>query len=236
MAVIIGYNNQIESAIAISGDTDPDFPITNIQTRYHGQRARFTSTSATITLTIGSNIGALAVAGNLTRDAVLTFTCGSYASGDTGATAVAIPADVESTSATITINDPGNPDGYVAVGRVFAGPAWRPATCVDWGMRIGLESRSEVSESLGGVEFFNKRRNRRTWSGTWGWLTADEAWDGLFAIQQQSDVWGEVAFIGDDADPRRDNAFLARFKELSAVEYPYPLINAMAVNVQEMLA
>ena len=146
------------------------------------------------------------------------------------------PGIISIGSVTITITDTSNPDGYVAIGRVFVGAAWQPALCIDWGYSLGIESRTGVAESLGGVEFFDLKRSRRTWSGKWSWLTDSEAFDGLLAIQKSHDIWREIAFILDDANPLQQNAFLGRFRQLSSIEHPYPSNYAMAVEVQEALA
>lgn len=233
MATVLGYNNLIESATLSGGTWETDYPLTNVQTRYHGQRARSTSTSATITVAV-SGIDVVALAGNFTQAATFQFTAGEYDSGVVSASAIALPATAS--SVTIDITDTGNPDGYVAVGRVFVGAGWRPSICIDWGYSFGLDSRTGVAESLGGVEFFDIKRPRRTWSGKWSWLTDEEAFDGLLAIQQSHDIWREIAFVLDDENPLQQNAFLARFRQLSSIEHPYPLNYAMAVEVQEYLA
>ena len=233
MAAVIGYDNLIESATLSGGAWETDYPLTNIQTRYHGQRARSTSTSATITVAV-AGIAAVALAGNFTSGATFQYVAGDYDSGALTASAIALPATAS--SVTITITDTGNPDGYVAVGRVYVGAAWQPDACTDWGFSLGVESRTGVAESLGGVEFFDVKRPRRTWSGKWSWLTATEALDELATIQRTHDIWREIAFILNDADPRRDNAFLARFRQLSSIEYPYLNTYAMPVEVQEYLA
>jgi hypothetical protein len=233
MATVLGYNNLIESATLSGGDWETDYPLSNVQTRYHGQRARSTSTSATITVAV-AGIDVVAVAGNFSQTATFQYVAGAYDSGAISASAIVLPTT--EASVTITITDTSNPDGYVAVGRVFVGAAWQPALCIDWGYSLGIESRTGVAESLGGVEFFDVKRSRRTWSGKWSWLTDSEAFDGLLAIQKSHDIWREIAFILDDANPLQQNAFLGRFRQLSSVEHPYPSNYAMAVEVQEMLA
>lgn len=233
MATVIGYNNQIESATLSGGSWEADYPLTNVQTRYQGQRARSTSTSATVTVAV-AGIQAVALAGNFTTNATFQFTASGYDSGVITSPAVALPATVS--SVTITVTDTGNPDGFVAIGRIFAGAAWSPNYCVDWGYQIGVDSQTEVAKSLGGVEFFNVKRSRRVWSGRWSWLSESEAFDGLLAIQQSHDIWKEIAFVLDDDNPTGASCFLARFRQLSSIEHPYPLNYGMAVEVQEYLA
>jgi len=238
MATRIGYGNLIDSATLSGGSWDADFPLDNVKTRFLGQRARAAGTSVSFTVTLGgaTAIGAVAVAGNLSPTATITVTCGAFNSGAIVGTAVAVP-DVSASSVTIAISDAANPDGFIAIGRVFVGPAWKPATCTDWNRALGLVSATEVAESLNGVEFFNRRPVRRSWRGHWSWLTEQEAYDGIFAIQRSHDIADEVVLIDDDMATTYagQRAFLGRFRQLSEIEYPYPMTHGAAVEVQELL-
>jgi hypothetical protein len=233
MGILLGYSNLIDDS-TLSGSFDALYPIENIQTRELHRMARSTGTSASVTVTLPSSqpIGVVGVVGNLSSAATISVAAGAYSSGSVNA--VAVSPGVSASSVTVSISDPGNADGYVGIGRIFVGPAFNPAVCMDWGVQWGLDSLTEVAVSMGGAEYFNERRTRRTWQGKWSWLTAAEAYDVLYAIMRSHGISKEV-FLLDTTEPTREKAFLARFKQLSAIEWPYVDQHSCGIELSELL-
>lgn len=239
MACILGYNNLIDGATVGGTGWDADYPVTNIQTQYQGHRARATGTSATITIALSgaTAIGAVGVTGIISDTATIQVTGGAYDSGVITAHALAVLPAETAANWTIAINDPAAPAGFVAIGRVFMGPAFAPANNIDWDSSLMLESRIVQVESISGVVHFEPRRIRRVWRGKWSWLTAAEAYNGLYALQRQADVRGEVCLIEETDDPTHaaQRSFVGRFRTLSAVEWPYVNHYGMGVEIAEII-
>lgn len=233
MGILLGYSNLIDDS-TVSGDFDPLYPADNIQTRELHRMARSTGTSASVTVTLPSSqmIGVIGVVGNLSPTATISVTAGSYSSGDVNV--IAVSPGVEASSVSIEVDDPDNSDGFVGIGRIFVGPAFNPAVCMDWGVQWGLDSLTEVAVSMGGAEYFNERKTRRTWQGKWSWLTAAEAYDVLYAIMRSHGISKEV-FLLDTTEPTYEKAFLARFKQLSTIEWPYVDQHSCGIELSELL-
>lgn len=249
MAAVLGYANQIDDSTLSGGSWEANYPITNLQNKRRLRKARSTTTSATIEIALPGSItvGVIALCShNLSNAATVAITCGTFSSSETVYPApvfvspdyaVVVDPDTTATSCTITISDAGNADGYVEVGRVFIGPAFRPSTCVDWGFSDGLISASTMQESLGGPEYFMDLTARRSWRGQFSWLTTAEAAQ-LRTIMRVQDIGYELYWVPrEDAPPesRGEMWFLGRFAELSDIAYPYLDVHSAPINIRELL-
>jgi len=257
MTAVVGYSNQIDAASLSGGSWNASYPLTNLKNRYLAQRARSTNatTGATvIDIDLGSaqSIGLVAlVAHNLSAAATVRIQGSSSASqtpslyDSTAETIYTGGTDYAKTFTAvsarywrISINDTGNTAGYVEIGRIFIGLRFKPATTnIDWGESLGIQSRSNVQESISGHEFFEQRPSRRVWTAKWSWLTDSEALISLHTIMDAMDVYYEVYLIADDTDTsyRAQRNFLGRFRQLSPIEYPYLSVHACGVEISELL-
>lgn len=248
MASLLGHTNQIDTATLSGGAWAADYPITNLQNKRLARKARSTSTSATVVITLpaATDIGIVAVCShNLTNAATVRVQIGAF---DSGVVTVypkqpfsrqdyAIPFVTETASeCTINIEDSTNPDGYVEFGRIFIGPTFAPSTCVDWGYSDGLISASTMQESLGGPEFFFDLSVRRSWQGQFSWLTDAEAAE-FRRIMRLSDIGNEVYWCGRSEDTAQAGEFwfLGRFSELSPIAYPYLSTHSVPISIRELI-
>lgn len=244
MAAKLGYGNLAGVATLGGGSWDADYPLDNLKNRRLFKKARSASTSATITISLPSaaSIGIVALCShNLTAAATVrvqgtTFDSGTNTIYPGEDYAVIVDPAEASASWTITVADSGNGAGYVEFGRLFIGPTFSPATCVDWGFSEGVESRSNVVEALAGPEYFDIRGTRRIWSGKFSWLDDSEAAQ-FRTIMRQSDISQEIYWVPrpDLTTGQGDVWFLGRFRQLSAVEYPYLHTHAVGVEIQEIM-
>ena len=254
MATVLGYANQVDDGSVSGGSWETAYPLTNIKTRYLYQRARSTddlASSSTMVIDTGENqnIGVVAlIRTNLTTNATVRI----YGYTDAGLTALtydstALPVydggewahHFTPTAARyfkIVISNPGNPDGYIELGRVFIGWRFMPEVCTDWGLNITVESKTAVLEALAGPEYFDSRPNRRIVTGQWSWLTQAEAHDVYLSILREQDVEKEVYLMMDtDTDYKDQVWFLGRFRSLSAIEWPYVDKHSAGFEVSEVL-
>ncbi len=254
MGMILGYANQVDDAPVSGGSWETDYPLTNIKTRYLYQRARSTddlATSSTMVIDTGENqtIGVVAlVRHNISTNGTVRIR-GYEDSGLTtlayDSTALPVYAGDDFAHAftptaarywQIVIDDGGNPDDYIEIGRVFIGWRFDPETCIDWGASIGVESKTEVMEALAGPEYFDSRPNRRIVSGQWSWLTQAEAHGVYLNIMRQQDVEKEVFVMLDPTTNYPDQVwFLGRFRTLNAIEWPYLDRHSVGVEIGEVL-
>lgn len=249
MASLLGHTNQIDTATLSGGAWAADYPISNLQNKRLARKARSTSTSATVVITLpaATDIGIVAVCShNLTNAATVRVQGGTFDSG----TETVYPAQPfsrqdyaclvqpEESAAewTITISDATNPAGYVEFGRIFIGPTFAPATCVDWGYSDGLISASSMQEALAGPEYFWDLSVRRSWQGQFSWLTDAEAAE-FRRIMRLSDIGNEVYWCGRSEDTAQAGEFwfLGRFSELSPIAYPYLSTHSVPISIRELI-
>lgn len=237
MATVIGYGNLINTATLAGTWTNT----ANLKTRYLAQKAT-AGAGAYLDINLGSaqSIGLVALLAETLAGGTVTITAGAAQGATTynsGALSVYSGADFAHTFAAvshqwwrITVSAAGT------IGRVFIGPRYRPAYNIDWSRSIQIESRTQVSESLDGQEFFESRPSRRVWRAKFSWLNDAEAFQ-WYAIQQAQDVSGEVYLIDDDADTtyRGQRNFLGRLRTLDAIEYPYLSTHAVGLEIAELL-
>lgn len=254
MATVLGYANQVDDAPVSGGSWETAYPLTNIKTRYLYQRARSTdelATSSTMVIDTGENqfIGVVAlVRHNIsTNGTVRIYGYSDEALSeevyDSGALTVYGGGEfahhftpVDGRYWKIVIDDGGNPDDYIEIGRVFIGWRFLPEVCTDWGLNITVESKTAVLEALAGPEYFDSRPNRRIVTGQWSWLTQAEAHGVYLSILREQDIEKEVYLMMDTETDYKDQVwFLGRFRSLSAIEWPYLDRHSAGFEIGEVL-
>lgn len=237
MATVIGYGNLIDAATLAGTWTNT----ANLKNRYLAQKAS-AGAGAYLDINLGSaqSIGLVALVADTLTSGTVTITAGATQGATTfssGALSVYSGADFAHTFAAvsyqwwrITVSAAGT------VGRVFIGQSYKPTNNIDWSPSIQIESRAQISESLGGQEYFDARASRRVWRAKFSWLNDAEAYQ-WYAIQQAQDVSGEVYLIDDDTDTtyRGQRNFLGRLRTLDAIEWPYVSQHAVGLEIAELL-
>ena len=138
----------------------------------------------------------------------------------------------------IEFDDQTNAAGYIEIGRMFIGPVWQPKLNMKYdGASIGWETTTEARQAISGAEYFSDGINYRVQRFTLGHMKQDEAFSQAFELQRRAGISGEILWIHDPDDTvhalRR--RFLARLRQLSPIEYPYPLTNSTAFELKELL-
>lgn len=137
----------------------------------------------------------------------------------------------------IEIDDVGNPDGYVHLGRLFMAPSFTPAVNPEYGAEIGYEDPTEVVTSLSGAEYFDVRGRFRTHRFTFGVMSSAEAHNKMLELQRLQGVSGEVLMVPDkdDADTFVQRSFVGRLQELSPISNDYFGNWSQAIKVKELI-
>ncbi len=120
------------------------------------------------------------------------------------------------------IDDAENPDGYVELSRLFLTPGYRPTINIQPGAALGFQTDTARQRSLGGVDFFDVRRQRRTAQFTVDFVSKDEALANSFEIMWRQGINGDLFFVFDPDDPLHlhRTSFPATLERLSAVTFP----------------
>lgn len=252
--MIIGYQNLIDASTLSGGSWGGT--LGNVQNRYLSQPAisvNDSTSSTVIKIDTGSAstwVGLVAlVRHNLSSAATVRIraddsgTMSSPYLYDSGVLSAYIGQDyahawwdVQARYWQIDIADTSNPAGQISIGRVMIGPTVHPAAGPDFGVSLAIESKTQVVESIGGLEFFERRPNHRVWRGQLSWLTPAESYSMAWLMKNQ-DVDSEVVLIEDEtATSYRDmRHFYGRMRTLSPIEWPYPQAYSVAVEISELL-
>lgn len=132
---------------------------------------------------------------------------------------------------------PANPDGYVQIGRLFMAEQWQPVRNFSHGASLSFESRTRVTESEGGVEYFGAKRAPRLFSFDLRGLSDTEAYTRALELYRRADVHGEVLIIPDPTDElnRMRRAFLCRLKTINPIEQRAYDLHSTSFVVKELL-
>lgn len=148
-----------------------------------------------------------------------------------------LPAPVRAQYWWVELDDSSNDAGHVEIGRLFVGPAWQPVHNVSYGAGLGWVSRTDVAEAASGGEYFERRQAYRVFTGELAWMDTAEAMSRGFEFQRRLDLSGQFVFVYDGADAlhKRRRAFLARLRQLTAIEHPYYDTHRMPVEIKEII-
>ncbi len=98
------------------------------------------------------------------------------------------PADEDQITARywrLLLIDPGNPDGYLQIGRIFLGLYDEYARNVGYGWGFSYEDDSAVSRSVGGQPWTDRRQPYRVLRLPWkAFLNEDKYWRLSFFLKQ----------------------------------------------------
>lgn len=138
----------------------------------------------------------------------------------------------------VEIVDAANPDGYVSVGRLFAGTGvWQPSINMNAGAGLGFESNAEVMKALSGAEWITDVEAHRVLRFGLQ-LPESEMLDSGFDLQRvAAGARREVVAVWDPSDGvhyvRR--SLFGRLRTLSAIEAPYYATSKTAFEIKELL-
>lgn len=117
------------------------------------------------------------------------------------------------------IDDQGNGDGYLEIGRLFMGRAYQPS--INYlSNSFGFETNTTMEKALGGTRYYTRRKSARTLSVTFDYLPTQEVWDDIYRLQVLSGLDKQVFVIPDPDDilNRNKRSFLGNLKELTAIQ------------------
>lgn len=137
---------------------------------------------------------------------------------------------------TIEIDDTANPDGYVQIGRVFAGEAFDPEFGPAYGLKQGWKDASKVETNDSGAPFFDQQRSLRTVAFDLPYVGLDDSAI-LYEFQRRSGTTREVMYIPDRHDYQECQryGFVGRLSELQPQSYNFYRAKALSISLEEWL-
>lgn len=144
---------------------------------------------------------------------------------------------VSARSATITLKDPLNLDGFIQIGRMYLADGWVPAINCSYGATVGWVDPTIVDTSLNGTEYFEERAKYREVVFKLEFMNEAEGVNRAMHLSQNRGVSKDVLFIWDpdNAYLMQQRSFVGRLEELSPLEFPQWSITSMGFKIKELV-
>lgn len=136
----------------------------------------------------------------------------------------------------IEIEDEANPEGYIELGRLFVGRAWRPQHNASVGATTGWESDTTVQRALSGTPYFDRKAGRRVTRFELNVLSRDEAMAGVFELQRRAGLDGELLLVWDQHDLMNllRRSYLGRLRQLSPIAQAFVTNHSTVFEIEEL--
>lgn len=120
----------------------------------------------------------------------------------------------------VEVDDIGNTDGYIQIGRLFMAATWTPTVNYNYGAGLSYKDTTGIETSLSGAEYFEVRTKVREFSFTLEWMSTTEAYDIMLQLQRVAGVSGEILQIPDQSDVARipARAYVGRLVNLEQID------------------
>ena len=260
--IVLGFPNQAVTGVTLSGGTwNASYPQTNLLTTKLAQKARTTgilAAAGTIQIDLGATavIGVIGlIAGNFESGSTYTvngYTNADFATGNVFTQSGTIHSTgVQQKDCILSLTNAASarywkitvtnvaPATYTEIGRLFIGVKVATTNNFSVGQQLGAETQSQIAQSVSGVDYFDKRPNYRVFRCTLNWLSDSEAKTVILPFLRSADITEEILVIPYPEDLGTaagfQTAFLGRMRQLSAIEQPYALQNAVALEFKELL-
>lgn len=139
----------------------------------------------------------------------------------------------------IEVNDPGNPAGYVSIGRVFIADAWQPEYNMSFGGQWGYDDGTTVEEAddPNRTEYFDIKTPKRTVTFSLDHLNKEEGFRRMLAMQRKLGTHSEVLFAESSGDSPESFAttIIGRLSQLNPLNHPHVASYTNAVAIKEII-
>ena len=140
--------------------------------------------------------------------------------------------------ASIYIQDPANPAGYIQIGRLYMAEDWTPVRNMSYGdTSLAWVDPTVVDTSLDGTEYYEERSKYREAVFTLKYMSNTEGVTMALRMTQNRGVSGDVLYVFDPANPQllQQRSFVGRLEELSPLVYSQFGLTSMAFKIKELV-
>jgi len=131
------------------------------------------------------------------------------------------PSEVVGRYARCDIYDAGNPDGFLNVPLMYAGPAWQPSINMSFQSTFHYDVQNNDFVTRGGQEFPTFLWERRRWEIVLGAVKSSEVWSSMMEAARVGRQNRNVLFVPDpDSSQRHAESVFGRLEPNSDVTYP----------------
>jgi len=112
-----------------------------------------------------------------------------------------IPAGADARYWRLSIDDEGNPDGRIKIGRPFLAGGILPGLNFAYGAAIRWEHETDVLTATGGTRYYRRRHMRPVTSFAFDSASHDEGFGRHLEMQRMAGIDQDIGFIADPDDP-----------------------------------
>jgi hypothetical protein len=239
----LGWNNYVKTATLVASSAATNLPVSNLQDDVGSpavawQTLAGATSGVTLTITPPTGQQKWRCGGlfgcNLTPGA--TVSVALFNNPSTGVaslsalgpvvgyrqTLVVFSQDFTADYMKITITDAGNPDGFLNIPLVFAGPLWLPQLPPDFKSTFGRNDGIDEVISKGGQEYPVMRWQQRKITPVFSSIVSAEVWPDVDALDMQARTGTNVLMIPDinSANVFKETVY-GRLKTTADISYPY---------------
>jgi hypothetical protein len=221
MPTVVGYVNYAKTGTLVASSATPELPASNLALdicapslgwqsevgAVSGVTLRITaagqsviwrlfglfrsnlSSTATVSVTVWRRLPDNSLAAVWTSGSIIGV------ARDIGQVVIVAPADTVGDYCVFDITDSLNPDRFINVGGVFAGPGWYPASGITWASSTGREADVRRTTTRGGQEYLRLKWSRRLWDVSFDGIRESELWGPVDALRVTSRRGSNVLFI-----------------------------------------
>ena len=130
--------------------------------------------------------------------------------------------DMQADYCTIEIDDVGNPDGFLNVPLIYAGPAWQPLTGLGYETTFGGDAALDENLSRGGQEYPKFRYDRRRAELAFMGIRQGEVLGQLAELQLTARRGNNILMVPDvSSETIAQEAIFGRVSATADVGFPY---------------
>ena len=139
----------------------------------------------------------------------------------------------------IEIDDVGNPDGYIQIGRLFSGGAWQPKYNAEYGISYGhqINTRFETAFDMNQTEYAEVKTPKRTVAFQLSDLSEEDGFQQILRMQRTQGLHGEILYTEDVQGGQGSfvKTFIGRHQDVSPLTHPYFNSFSNSINLVEIL-
>ncbi|ATH77805.1 hypothetical protein CLM76_09455 [Vreelandella venusta] len=139
----------------------------------------------------------------------------------------------------IEMDDPGNPEGFITLGRVFVGGLWQPDYNMSYGCQWGYEidTTFETAGNADRTRYPDVATPKRTVSFALEHLSQEEGFRRALAIDRTLGLHGEILYAeGTQATPESfAKTFIGQQMQINALTHPYAMTYSKPMALMEIL-
>lgn len=139
----------------------------------------------------------------------------------------------------IDIADPGNPDGYIEIGRLLVANVWQPRYNAAYGIQYGhaIDTRFETAGDSRRTRYAAPAQPKRTVQGSLEHLDEQEAVQAMLAMQRELGVHRELLYLPELTATAQTwrRTFIGQLMQPDPVAHPYHATYTHAFSLQEIL-